>query len=127
MSQQAAVTLNTKVYNPAGSDKGIVKWVDRSGGVGTSFSPLTQGYLENQTSRKLTKISFRVEIPVIATTDSDCSCSGTVLRTSSAQVEFWIAPDSTLAERTDLYQRVKDLVATTLVSGAVENLDPAYA
>ena len=126
MSQQAAVTLNTKVYNPAGSDKGIVKWVDRSGGFGTSFSPLTQGFLENQTSRKLTKVSYRVAIPVIATTDSDCSCSGTVLRTSSVQIEFWIAPDSTAAEREDLYLRVKDLISSTLVASGVKNLDPAY-
>lgn len=127
MSQQAAVTLNTIVYDPAGANKGILLWVNRTGGILNSFSSLTQGFITNSGARKLTKASYRVEIPVVATADSSCSCTGAVLRTSSAQIDFWIDPNATLTERTDLYNRVKDLAASALVGSTVKDLNPAYA
>lgn len=127
MSQQAAVTLNTVVYDPAGANNGILTWVNRVGGVLNSFSKLTQGFITNSGARKLTKASFRVEVPVVATADSTCSCAGAVLRTSSAQIDFWIDPNATLVERTDLFNRVKDLAASTLVGDTVKDLNPAYA
>lgn len=127
MSQQAAVTLNTVVYDPAGANNGILTWVNRVGGVLNSFSKLTQGFVTNSGARKLTKASFRVEVPVVATADSTCSCAGAVLRTSSAQIDFWVDPNATLTERTDLFNRVKDLAASTLVGDTVKDLNPAYA
>lgn len=127
MGQQAAVTLNTVVYSPTGSRNGIVGWMNRSGGVAGSFSPLTQGFVENTGARKLTKLTYRISIPVVATASDQCACIGSVIRTSSAQIDFWVDPNATLAERTDLYLRVKDLAASSLLLGAVENLDPAFA
>lgn len=127
MGQQAVVTLNTVAYSPAGSNGGIVTWVNRSGGVSASFSKLTQGYATQSGARQVTKATYRLAIPVVATADSTCSCAGSLLRTSSAQIDFWIDPNSTLAERTDLFLRIKDLAASTLLSDGVENLDPAFA
>lgn len=127
MGQQAAVTLNTVVYSPSGSEKGIVKWMNRSGGVAGSFSPLTQGFVSNSGARKLTKVTFRVDVPVVATTSDSCACVGSVIRDSSAQIDFWVDPNATAAERLDLFNRVKDLAASTLVQSAVSDLDPAYA
>lgn len=127
MGQQAAVTLNTKVYNPSGSNNGLVVWTERSGGVGTSFSLLTQSYKENQGGLKLTEANYKLDVPIVATADSTCSCTGAVLRRGTAQLIFKLAPDMTPTERTDLYLRVKDLAASTLLSGTVENLDPAFA
>lgn len=127
MSQQAAITLNTVVYNPAGSNKGIVRWADRSGGVLNSFSYLTQGFVVNSGARKLTKATFRLEVPVVATASSTCSCEGELLRSSSAQIDFWIAPDASAAERADLLARVTDLISSTAVSDAVSDLNPVYA
>lgn len=124
MGQQANVTLNTVVYSPAGILSGIAKWVNRTGGILAGFSTLTQRYKDPTTGTQ-TKIDFNLSIPVLATTDSACSCIGDVLRTNSAVISFWVAGSSTLAERTDLYLRVKDLVANALVVSAVENLDPA--
>lgn len=126
MSQQAAVTLNTVVYSPAGLLAGVAKWINRTGGILAGFSILTQRYREPTTGAQ-TKIDFNISIPVLATADSTCACEGSLLRTNSASVSFWVAGTSTLAERTDLYLRVKDLIATSLVSDAVENLDPAVS
>lgn len=127
MSQQADVTLNTVVYSSSGQQNGVVLWFSRAGGVLNSFSKLAQRYAQAVGGLKLTKISYKVEVPVVATADTTCSCTGAVLRTSMATIEFSLAPDATLAERTDLYLRVKDLVASTVLQGAVKDLNPAYA
>lgn len=127
MGQQASITLNAVVYDPAGSSNGIVKWVNRTGGILNSFSNLTQGFVVNSGARKLTKISYRLEIPVVATEDSTYFQVGAVMRTSSVQIDFWVDPDATAAERADLLARAVGLVGSTPVSDAVSNLDPAYA
>ncbi len=124
MSQQAAVTLNTVVYSPNGLRNGIASWISRAGGVLAGFSKLTQKY-SDPVSGTQTKIDFNLSIPVLATADSTCACEGELIRTNSATLSFWVAGTSTLAERTDLYLRVKDLVASTMLIAAVENLDPA--
>lgn len=124
MGQQAAVTLNSVVYSPAGLLAGVAKWINRAGGIVAGFTKLTQTY-KDPTSGTQTKIDFQVDVPILVTDDSTCGCTGDLLRTNTFKMSFWVASTSTLAERTDLYLRAKDLMATALVSGAVENLDPA--
>jgi len=125
MADQAAVTLNTVVYSPAGVKSGVALWLSRVGGIVAGFSKLSQIYKDPTTGTQ-TKIDFQIDVPVLATADSACACEGSLLRTNSVKLSFWVASTSTLAERTDLYLRAKDLVANALVSGSVENLDPAY-
>lgn len=127
MSQQASVTLNTVVYGPDGAPDQVPTWTNRDGGILNSFSKLIQRFATGSGGLKLTKINYQIEVPVVATSDSTCSCTGTVLRTSKASISFSLAPDATLAERTDLYLRLKDLIATDLVKNGVEQLNPAYA
>jgi len=124
MGQQAAVTLNSVVYSPAGLLAGVARWINRTGGVLAGFSKLTQSYKDPTTGTQ-TKIDFQIDVPVLATADSTCGCEGDLIRTNTFKMSFWVAGSSTLAERTDLYLRAKDLMATALVSGSVENLDPA--
>lgn len=124
MSQQAAVTLNTVVYSPAGLRNGVATWINRAGGIVAGFSKFTQLFRDPTTGTQ-TKIDFQIDVPVLVTADSACGCVGDLLRTNTAKVSFWVASTSTLAERMDLYLRVKDLIANAVTSDAVENLDPA--
>jgi len=124
MSQQAAVTLNTVVYSPAGLRNGVATWISRAAGIVAGFSKLTQQYRDPTTGTQ-TKIDFNLSIPVLATADSTCACEGELVRTNSATVSVWVAGTSTLAERTDLYLRLKDLVGSSMFISAVEDLDPA--
>lgn len=128
MGQQAAVTLNSVVYTPAGTNNGISTWADRSGGVSASFSFLTQS-LKTTTSTagtSRTKVEYRLAVPIVAASDSECACAGSLQKTSSIDFLFLLDGNSTLAERTDLYLRAKDLIATALMVSSVEDLDPAY-
>lgn len=127
MSQQAIVTLNSVVYNPAGASNGVLFWYDRSGGVAKSFSPLTTVFSTKVGQNQRTKVSVRLEVPVVATTDSTCGCAGSLLRTSSFQGEYWIDPAATAAERLDLFNRVKDLMASAMIGSSIKDLDPPFA
>lgn len=127
MSQQAAITLNTVVYSPAGAPKGVPLWQYRGGGVLDSFSNLTINFLTAQGKKLLTMVTSRVTVPVVATADSTCACTGSLQRVSSGQVSYWLDPGATAAERLDLFNRVKDLAASAVMQAAVSDLDPPYA
>lgn len=127
MAVQAAITLNTVVYDPNGAPSGKPSWVNRASGLLGSFSKVVQDFTDSVGKLKLTRVNFKLEVPVVATVDTACVCAGTTLRLGTASVTFTVAPDSTLAERTDLYLRLKDLVATDLVKNSIENYNPAYA
>lgn len=123
MSQQADVTLNTIVYSKAGVNGGVASWINRAAGVIAGFTVLKQ-FFKSPVSGTQTKIDFNLSVPVVATADSGCHCAGDLLRTNSVTVSVWVAATSTTDERTDLYLRLKDLVATPMFQAAVKDLDP---
>lgn len=133
MGQQASVTLNSVVYAPGGSDKGTVTWVNRDGGVLNSFSTLRQNYQDGNgaatsgSASAATKVVFRLAVPVVATQDSTCACTGKLLKSSTVQISVWMDPALTAAERADIAARAKDLAASAVFTAAVASLDPAYA
>lgn len=115
-----AIVLNTKTYNPDGYDtNAVMNYSERSAGVPTGFSGLSFGQ-----SRTAEYVKGRVNltIPIVATTDSDCSCAGTALRTSRLRIELEEPVTGTLAERQDLLARIQDLVLTAEFEAFVENL-----
>lgn len=125
MSNQAPITLNTVTYAPAGRDsQGILSWVDRSAGVQTGFSVLTQKASLASSKRRTNKFEYRVTLPVIETTSDACACSGDILRTNGASFSVWLADGAPASERTDIVTRLKD--ALTAFEADIENLDPAY-
>jgi hypothetical protein len=126
MSAGANITLNTKVYAFGGSNSDTATWVDRSAGVGGGFSVVTEKFDSTPQKGAVQRMLFNLSLPVVSATDTACACAGDVLRTSSVQISIWVPQNSTLAERTDFYLRIKDLVASTPFINGVENLDPTY-
>lgn len=126
MSAQANVTLNSVVYTPGGTNNGVAKWTNRSGGFGTSFSNILEKFVTPAKS-PVVRIEFDLDVPIVATEDSACSCAGDLLRTSTVKISVWVPAASTSAERLDLLTRIQNLVAATPFTDAVHNLDPAYA
>lgn len=125
MAQQANVTLNTVVYVPAGTSNGTSTWMNRSGGFGSSFSPITERF-ETSKDGSVTRQNYTLEIPIVAATDTACVCTGGLLRKSSVHISVWVPNDSTAAERLDLFNRIKDLVASTPFSDGVKDLNFTY-
>lgn len=113
-----AITLNSVVYNWAGFDpSGTSRWTATAGGLATAFSNLTArvtiGGIDANKVARMSKVKWRVNIPVIATEDSGCACVGSVLRTSYVDVAADFHPTATIAERTDALARLRALVLTT--------------
>lgn len=125
MAQQANVTLNTIVYAPAGTNNGTSLWQNRSGGYAGSFSSITEKVVF-ATKGDVVRMEFALDVPIVQTVADACACVGQVLRTSTVHLSIWVPANSTAAERTDLWNRIKDLVASAPVSNAVQNFDPSW-
>lgn len=125
MAAQAAVTLNTIVYSPNGLIGNVAVWANRTSGFGTGFTYLKEDFAQSSKGGQV-KVLFSLDVPIVAAVDTGFVAAGTVLRRSTIQLSCWMASDSTAAERTDLYNRLKDLVLAAPVSNAVQNLDPTY-
>lgn len=116
------ITLNTHVYSYDGmTAQAVTHYSDRSGGVPSSFSPLTSK-VEDGNAKSNTKVRWKLKVPVVAATDSECACAGSLQREYICDIVVTIPPGSTLAERTDLEARIGDLTANAAFAASVINL-----
>lgn len=113
------IVLNTKTYSGLGINAGVSRYVERSGGVASSFSNLDQSITaDGKILRHVTKLKF----PVVATAASACSCEGEVLRTTDAILTIRVPQMATAAERKDFGLRLKDLISSPAFQASIENL-----
>jgi hypothetical protein len=125
MAQQANVTLNTVVYSPGGMIDGFASWANRSSGFGSGFTYFTEKFTQPKTGN-VVRMEFNLDVPIVAAADTGFVAAGALLRRSTIKLSVWVPADSTSAERTDLYNRLKDLVLSAPVSNGVSNLDPTW-
>lgn len=113
------IVLNTKTYSGSGIQNGVAAFVERSGGIAASFSQL------KMSERIDTKIRGKatLDLPVVATEATSCSCPGTVLRVADANLQFRMDTTMTTAERTDFADRLKDLVSSAQFRAMIINLE----
>lgn len=128
MSAFVNLTLNTKVYTPTSYTGGIAQWVHRpTDGIATSYSTVTQSVKSTNGVQGAVHTQHKLTIPVIATTDSDCACAGTILRTAWVDIHSSSAPTSTLVERTELYDQLCDLILTDAFKDAFTKNEPVFS
>lgn len=112
------ITLNTKLYSGSGFIAGVAQWVERGAGILSGFSNL-RASLRSDTK---VRVKWDFDLPVVATEDSACSCAGSILRKGDVAVSIRMDPTMTLAERTDLADRLKDLVQTSQFRDSIISL-----
>lgn len=120
------LTLNTKTYTGAGLLNGVVSWIERSLGIASGFSAVRSSLRIDPESQKdggKIRIKWDLELPVVATEDSSCSCAGEVLRKADVNITIRIDKGYTTAERTDFMERLEDLVQTTQFRASVISLE----
>lgn len=125
MGAQTSLTLNTKVYNPAGVQNGIASWALRGD---TSFggmpSVLTQSVRQNL-DQNTGKVRWMLTTPKAASEDTSCACTGQKI--GLGRVDVTLTRESlTDAEALDLYNRFKDEVAANAFKDAFVSLLAAY-
>ncbi len=118
----ANLTLNTVTYTYASDVAGVITWLATAGGIPTGFSPVTLALRNPAKFGSPYRLDLRMALPVVATADSACSCTGAVLRSENVRIIAEIPDSGTTAERTDFGLRVKDLVANAQVQAALASL-----
>lgn len=118
----ANVVLNTKTYTYASDQGGIITWLETSGGIPTGFSRISLALREPNASGSPYRMELRLSLPVVAEDDSECACTGAILRHEDARVVVEIPNNGTTAERTDFGLRLKDLLANAQVQAALATL-----
>lgn len=115
-----SIVINSKTYTFDGFDKnGVAVFTERSGGTPSSFSVLTFGM---EQGKDVTKLTARLSVPIVALDDNDCSCAGSVLRTSRFTWTLEEPNTGTTAERTDWAARITGLAANAQFVSFLTNL-----
>jgi hypothetical protein len=117
-----AATPVAHTFAPVTTDGSLAKWADRSPSIPSGFRTITEEVLEPSGNRTAYKITLGFFFPVVATVNG----VDTVVRFSSANVVFNMAPDSTTQERDDNLTYVINTLSHATIRTSVENLEPVY-
>jgi len=119
MPAQAAITLNTKVYSPRGTQNGVSTWSlagDATfGGAQSDVTESVRGPLADGFYRT----RWAVAVPKIATADTACACVGQVIGKGKADIVIDTPTSFTAAERQDFVDRLQALVALAVFDVSV--------
>lgn len=127
MTSIANVTLNSVVYYPSARQGtlGFV-WVDRTSAYPAGQGNLSMADITSRNSGNTKRVGFRLNLPAVSTTSDACACPGVLMSDLVATIYVDVDTASSLTSRTDFVARIADLVASSLFTNAVENLEGVY-
>lgn len=127
MAAQGNLTLNTKLYAPRGKTGDISKWsLVGDASFGGAISSVTESVRDPSGKDTSYRVRFHLDVPKAATADSACGCAGSIQSKASADIYVVIPGDFTAAERTDLQLRIANLVASSVFTSAVKDLEGSW-
>lgn len=137
MSQKTSVVLTdaastpvNRTFGPAKKDGDAYRWDYRGGGIGAGFDRLTINTRLPTKALKATKVSLKLETPILEVTSPSTTTgiqpAPTVSHTPLFEMHFVLPEKASLQERKNLLAMARDLIDEALVTESVENLDPTY-
>jgi len=134
MGNISTLSLNDAVpaahsFEPTMIGKDLVSYHDKSSGVFAGYPSITLGHRMPTASNRNYKVTLRVRVPVLetaATAASGFTPGPTVAYSLNCNVDFIVPDRSTAAERADLVAYVSNLLAHSVVSSSVEDMDNPY-
>jgi hypothetical protein len=127
MPAQASITLNTKVYTPRGTQNGISTWSlagdTTFGGAQSDVTESVRGPLANGLYRS----RWVVSVPKAASSDTACSCTGSILGKGKADIVVDVPVSFTAAERQDFVDRLQALVALSVFDVSVSTPEGSWS
>lgn len=124
MATQSSVTLNAHVYAPAGVSNGVARWLDKSSSAAHPQS-LTES-VGNPSAQGMFRIRFKLDVPVVAASDTACACAGSLSSTARVDISVLVPASFTAAQRTDLQLQITALAASAAFVSAVKDLEAAW-
>lgn len=125
MPQQAALTLATRVYNPAGTENGVSTWRYPEDTIFNGTSKVTES-VRGPSRDGLYRINFKVDTPRVLGEDSSCGCAGTQVDNAVTRIETIYPSRWTKAQRQEHWDRVQALVASSLATAAHDDLEGTW-
>lgn len=126
MPVAAALTLNTKVYTPRGTQNGITSWALANdptfGGAQSDLTESVRGPLTNGSYRT----RWVLNVPKNAAEDSPCACTGSSLGRGKADIVIDVPVSFTAAERQDFVDRIQALVALSVFDVSVSTPEGSW-
>lgn len=127
MPTQSAITLNTKVYSPRGTQNGVTTWAlagDATfGGAQSTVTESVRGPLSDGTYRT----RWVVTIPKAASADTACGCVGSLMGTGKADFTISFPTNFTAAERQDFVDRIQALIALSVFDVSVSTPEGSWS
>jgi hypothetical protein len=123
----AAATPINRVYYPTQSPDGTILWRDRTQAVFAGQNRLTVGQRVANKQSKATKVTWKLETPILEQTSPSTSTgiqpAPTVAYTPIGVIEMVLPDRSTQQERKDLLAQMRDLIDEAIVTSQVHDLD----
>lgn len=138
MSAIAALTIAdgqatpvNHTFNPVTIDaNGVAKWADRSGGIALGYPTVTMSVRQPTKGSRATKVSLKVWTPILEVTSPSTMTGIQPAPTKAydllATIDLVLPERSTLAQRNDILAYVKNLMANSVVTAAVQNGETIY-
>jgi len=126
----AATTPVNRVYYPTQSGDGLIQWRDRTQAVYVGQNRLTVSQRLADKRTKATKLSWKLETPVLEQTSTSTTTGvpppPTVAYTPLASIDLVLPDRCSQQERKDLLAQVRDLLGEAIVTSQVHDLDLIY-
>lgn len=145
MPALASITINdgqatpvAHTFNPVGPDKnGVQFYHDQSGGIAIGFPSISLDLkvpgqaIPGQSSKasRVYRASFKMILPILEVTTSSATGiepAPTKAYDLTVKGEFILPERSTLDNRKDILAYARNLLATTVISALVHNLEKVY-
>lgn len=122
-----AVTPVVHTYFPTQSADGLISWRDRTNAVYIGQNRLTVEQRLANRATKATKLSWKLETPVLEQTSTSTATGvpppPTVAYTPLIKIEIVLPDRCSLQERKDALAQARNLFASALVTTQVHDLD----
>lgn len=131
LADGAATPVN-HTFSPVNVRDGIAKWADRSGGIPVGYPTITASLKEptNKVGSKNYRETIKVVFPVLEQTSPSTATGIQPAPTKAfdliANIEFVMPERATTQNRKDILAFVKNLLANSVATAAVQDLDPVY-
>lgn len=117
-------------FDPVNIVGDVAKWSDRSGGIALGFPTVTHSLrVPNKDSRNY-RLAVKVVTPVLEVTSPSTSTGIQPAPTKAydllCNVEFVLPERSTLQQRKDVLAYVKDMLAKSVVTNAIQNFEAVF-
>lgn len=115
----STIVLNALNYLGTGILNGVSYFWEKTGGIVNAFSPLTA---KINITQDRSNVLWKLVVPVVVAADSPCGCAGEVEKSTIVDLTFRFDRRATVAERDEVYKRVKDLVAHASFKASITDL-----